>query len=471
MTIKKTTVATPSLDWLDMQDNLDLVDTLMQGTDALRAAGTRYLPREPKESQQAYRNRLARSFLYNAFADTIQKMVGKPFSKPVVVKESTPEMIDEWAENIDLCGSNITTFAREVLEAGLRDGLTHILVDYPPNKTDGTLADEKAAKLRPYCVNVLAKNLFAWRAETVAGVKQLTQIRIREAVSMPDGDWGEKIVQRIRVITPERFEVYQLESKDKWVLVDQGDISLKRIALVTFYTGKTGFMTAKPPLLDLAHLNIQHWQSSSDQEHILHFIRFPLLHGAGFNQDQKEIEVGPNRMIISDDPQAKLTYVEHSGKAVEAGRQAIKDIEEKMDSMGAQLLLKRPGASTATAASLDTAQSHSSLQDMVRKLENAFAEVFALMAQWAKLTDTEFGGIDINQDFGLSLISGKDEDTLLKSRLSGELSRETYLTEMKRRGVLREELDVQEEIELINAEGESFNDVPQVSDQNDANRQ
>ena len=108
---------------------------------------------------------------------------------------------------------------------------------------------------------------------------------------------------------------------------------------------------------------------------------------------------------------------------------------------------------------------------MVRKLENAFAEVFSLMAQWAKLTDTEFGGIDINQDFGLSLISGKDEDTLLKSRLSGELSRETYLTEMKRRGVLREELDVQEEIELINAEGESFNDVPQVSEPNDANRQ
>jgi hypothetical protein len=471
MTQKKSTVATPNQDWLEMQDNFELVDILMQGTDALRAAGTRYLPREPKESQQAYRNRLARSFLYNAFADTTQKMVGKPFSKPVIIKQTTPEIIADWCKNIDLCGSNITTFAREVFDAGLRDGLTHILVDFPRNETGGTLADEKAAKLRPYCINILAKNLFAWRAETINGAKQITQIRIRETIAEPDGDWGEKLIHRIRVIYPERFELYQLESKDKWVIVDKGDISLNRIALVTFYTGKTGFMTAKPPLLDLAHLNIQHWQSSSDQEHILHFIRFPLLHGAGFNQDQKEIEIGPNRMIISEDPQAKLSYVEHSGKAVEAGRQAICDIEEKMDSMGAQLLLKRPGASTATAASLDTAQSHSSLQDMVRKLENAFSEVLTHMGQWFKLTADDFGGIDINQDFGLSLVSGKDEDLLLKSRMSGELSRESYLTELKRRGVLREEIDIQEEMELIESEGASFNEPPPLTEDDNANGQ
>lgn len=451
---KKPTIDTPSLAYLDMLCDLELVTTLMGGTEAMREAGQKYLPREPKESIAAYRNRLSRSVLYNAFADTVQKLVGKPFSKPVNLLQDTPEQIAEWCKDIDLCGSNITTFCREVFEYGLTDGLVHLLVDHPRNDGAKTLADEQQLKTRPYIVPVRAADLIGWRSELVNGVRTLTQVRFRENSTEADGEWGEKCVQRIRVLYPDRFELYELQKKD-WVIVDQGITSLGHIPLVTFYTGKTSYMTAKPPLLDLAHLNVLHWQSSSDQEHILHFIRFPLLHGAGFAQDQKDIEIGPNRMIMSEDPQAKLTFVEHTGAAVDSGRQSIRDLEEKMDAMGGQLLLQRSGDSTATAASLDTAKSHSALQDMVRRMENAMQQAFMLMALWAKLPEDKAGGVNINEDFGLSLISGKDEDTLLKSRLSGELSRESFLTELKRRNVLRNELDIEEEIDRIETEGRS----------------
>lgn len=449
---KKPTVETPSKAYLNMLSDLELVTTLMGGTEAMREAGQKYLPREPKESVAAYRNRLSRSVLYNAFADTVQKLVGKPFSKPVNMLEDTPEQIKEWSKDIDLCGSNVTTFCREIFEYGLTDGLVHLLVDHPRNDGEKTLADEQSLKTRPYIVPVRAADLIGWRSELVNGVRTLTQVRFRETSTEADGEWGEKCVQRIRVLYPDRFELYELQKKE-WVIVDQGLISLGRIPLVTFYTGKTGYMEAKPPLLDLAHLNVLHWQSSSDQEHILHFIRFPLLHGAGFSQDQKDIEIGPNRMIMSEDPQSKLTFVEHTGAAVDSGRQSIRDLEEKMDAMGGQLLMQRSGDSTATAASLDTAKSHSALQDMVRRLENAMQQAFMLMALWSKLPADAVGGVNINEDFGLSLISGKDEDTLLKSRLSGELSRESYLTELKRRNVLRNELDIEEEIDRIETEG------------------
>ena len=449
---KKPTVDTPSKAYLNMLSDLDLVTTLMGGTEAMREAGQKYLPREPKESVAAYRNRLSRSVLYNAFADTVQKLVGKPFSKPVNLLEDTPEQIKEWSKDIDLCGSNVTTFCREIFEYGLTDGLVHLLVDHPRNDGEKTLADEQSLKTRPYIVPVRATDLIGWRSELINGVRTLTQVRFRENSTEADGEWGEKFVQRIRVLYPDRFELYELQKKE-WVIVDQGLISLGRIPLVTFYTGKTGYMEAKPPLLDLAHLNVLHWQSSSDQEHILHFIRFPLLHGAGFSQDQKDIEIGPNRMIMSEDPQAKLTFVEHTGAAVESGRQSIRDLEEKMDALGGQLLMQRSGDSTATAASLDTAKSHSALHDMVRRLENAMQQAFILMALWSKLPAEAAGGVNINEDFGLSLISGKDEDTLLKSRLSGELSRESYLTELKRRNVLRNELDIEEEIDRIETEG------------------
>lgn len=460
---KQPTVDTPSQAYLDMHEDLRLVDTLMGGTDAMRAAGQLYLPREPRESAEAYRNRLSRSTLYNAFADTVQKLVGKPFSKPTVIGADTLEPIKEWCGNIDLCGSNITTFCREVFELGLTDGLTHLLVDFPRNEPGKTLADEQKAKARPYVVPVKAINLIAWSSELVNGVRTLTQVRIRENAVEADGKWGEKVVQRIRVLFPDRFELYEKQKKD-WALIDQGEVSLGRVPLVTFYTGKTGFMTAKPPLLDLAHLNVQHWQSSSDQQHILHFIRFPLLHGAGFNQDQKEIEIGPNRMILSEDPQARLTYVEHTGAAVESGRQSLRDLEEKMDAMGAQLLVQRSGDASATAAALDTAKVNSALHDMVRRLENAMGQAFGLMAAWSKLDADKAGSVDINDDFGLSLISGKNEDTLLRSRLAGELSRETYLSELKRRNVLHNDLDIEEEITRIETEAPATIPAPKGDD-------
>ena len=455
---KEVTVDTPSGAYLAMQNNLMLVNTLIAGTDAMREAGELYLPREPKESKEAYDNRLSRSVLHNAFADAIQKLVGKPFSKPVTLKENTPDQIKDWTEDIDRCGNNITTFARDVFEQALADGLTHILVDFPPSDPERSLADEQAEETRPYAVHIKAEDLFAWNFATINGVKELTQIRIRETTTEQDGLWGEKLVQRIRVIYPDRFELYELNKDNKWMLIDTAEITLGRIALVTFYTGRTGFMTAKPPLLDLAHLNVQHWQSDSDQEHILHFIRFPLLHGAGFNQEQQQIEIGPNRMIMSEDVQSRLEYVEHSGAAVEAGRQSLRDKEEKMDAMGSQLLVRRPGDVTATSDALSTAKTDSALQDMVRRLENVFSEVFFLMAGWAGLDSEESGGISINQDFGLSMVTGSDDDTLLRARMAGEISQETYLSELKRRGKLNEDLDVDDEIERTPTEGGNFDD-------------
>lgn len=456
---KKPQVDTPSLAYFEMAEDLELVNTLMGGTEAMREAGAKYLPREPKESKDAYNNRLIRSVLYNAFADTVQKLVGKPFSKPVTLKEETPEQIVDWSEDIDRCGSNITTFAREVFNNGLVDGITHVLVDFPRGGEGLSLAEEQALETRPYTVNIKASDLIGWQSETVNGIEELTQIRIHEKTIEPDGKWGEVEIHRIRVIYKTGFELYQLNDKKKWAIVDSGETSIGRIPLITYYTRKTGFMTAKPPLLDLAYLNVQHWQSSSDQEHILHFIRFPLLHGAGFSNDQKQVEIGPNRMITSEDPTAKLTYVEHSGAAVEAGRQSIKDIEDKMASMGMQVLTQRSGDVSATATSLDTAKTHSALQDMIRRLENSFSEIFWLMKEWSKIETDLAGGININQDFGLSLTNGKDEDTLLKSRMAGEISQETYLNELKRRAVLSDDLNITDEIERSQNEGSGFTNI------------
>ena len=72
-------------------DVLALPEALMGGTDAMRAAGTIFLPQEEGESKDAYNSRVARSFLFGGFERTIGILTGEVFNKPVAVKEDSPD--------------------------------------------------------------------------------------------------------------------------------------------------------------------------------------------------------------------------------------------------------------------------------------------------------------------------------------------------------------------------------------------
>ena len=74
-------VDTTSIEYDSMAHRWSLLHDLLGGTEAMRAAKSEWLPREPRETYTAYENRLRRSFLYNGFADTVEKLVAKPFPR------------------------------------------------------------------------------------------------------------------------------------------------------------------------------------------------------------------------------------------------------------------------------------------------------------------------------------------------------------------------------------------------------
>jgi len=125
-------------------------------------------------------------------------------------------------------------------------------------------------------------------------------------------------------------------------------------------------MTAEPALLDLANLNIAHWQSDSDQRNILHVARVPILFAAGLGDSEapiKKLNIGATT-FINGQIGSDLKYVEHSGKGIEAGRQDLQDLEQRMAQMGLNMLVKgagRSGSATATARVLDQSEADSPL--------------------------------------------------------------------------------------------------------------
>ena len=56
---------------------------------------------------------------------------------------------------------------------------------------------------------------------------------------------------------------------------------------MTVYAGKTDTMTSKPPLLDIAYLNLAHFQRQADLIHSLHVASQPLLVMEGWDDQTK----------------------------------------------------------------------------------------------------------------------------------------------------------------------------------------
>jgi hypothetical protein len=472
-------VATPNAEYTAVSKNWHLTASLRGGTPAMRAAGKTYLPQEPAESDAAYQNRIARAVLTNLYKKTCDKLVGKPLKKPIVAGEDIPADVLAYWDDIDNQGTNADVFARNLLEAAVDDGVTHVFVDMteptaPGQMPDGrlTLAQQQEQGIRPFARHVRAKDLIGWKSEMRNGSRVLTQIRIAETAKKDVDAFNQAIVERIRVVEPFLQTVYEKTTtedgkKEDWVIVETKTTTMPVIPLVTFYTNRTGFMCGEPWLLDIAHLNVRHWQSDSDQQNILHVARVPILFAQGLGDDetQTKIEIGSNTFIRGPKG-SDLKYVEHTGKGVEAGAKELKDLEERIQLLGLEMLVKRPtGNTTATARALDQAEADSRLGLVSKELENALESLLDFFALWLDLGDDAGGSVTVFKDFSIGMQDAADIGHLLKARALRDITRQTFLTEMKRRGLLADDFDIATEIDLLDV---TEFDQPPPSGVNDA---
>lgn len=433
---------------------------LMGGTKAMRDAGKAYLPQFTAESDAVYRERLALSWLFNGYRKTVRDMAGRVFDKPVEVGDGAPEQLMTWCENIDLAWRDLSTFARAVFEDGLDAGISYIMVDAPPRNGVVTQAEAQSQNLRPYLVHLEAEEIIGWKSETINNAPTLVQLRIMENIceNDPKDEFAQVEIQQVRVL--DRLEgtvqtrIFR-KTNDKgtgtWTEWGEPTFSgLSEITVVPFYANRTGFFTGAPLLDDLADVNVAHWQSQSDQRNILHFARVPILFAAGRSMDEGPLVVSVGTATTASDPAAKLEWVEHSGQAIGAGRQDLKDLEFQMEAHGLQLLVAQ--SQSATGATLDAAKETSILAMTADALKDAIEQALAWMCQYGGLGDVALE-VTVNTDFGAGMMTAQELTLLLSAVNTGNMSRETFLRELARRGMVAADLDPDDEADRIESEG------------------
>ncbi|AHX01198.1 putative structural protein [Nitrincola phage 1M3-16] len=435
-----TTVATPSSAYDQMAKEWELPATLWGGTPAMRQAGKKYLPQEPKESDEAYQNRLNRSFLLNLYKRTIQTVSGMAFLKPVVVS-NVPKELEGVEYNVDGTGRSITELCYDMAVIALHLGKVHLYVDMPEYDAENmTLKDFRESGVLPYAAMIHPTRCIGWRQKKGTGKPTLEQVRILEdRVEVSEAnEWEDKTVQYVRVIHDTHVDIWRLDPEldAEWVLDRTEETELGVIPLLTAYSNKTGFMTASPPLLDLAYVNQAHFISASDQRNILHVARVPFLLATGFSDgDLNGLEIGSNRMIATDNPDADIKHVEHTGQAINAGRTDLKDLEAQMAMLGADLLISKSlSRVTATAKRIDQSQSMSILQMTLRSIEQMVEEMYRLMGIMMGV-DASNVSVSIGDD--LSIANEPNPAAALKIiKELGLLTDEQLVEEAKRQGIL-----------------------------------
>lgn len=429
----------------------EVLEPLMGGTQKMRDAGVGLLPRWPAEDEIAYQTRLKVATLFPAYRRTVGVMAGKPFAKPLDLVDADPQ-VEKWAENIDLQGVNLHNFAAEMFAEGMGFGLAGILVSMPQPGAQPvrSRAEEQASGRRPYFVRVMHKQILGWRVDQTQGGAKLSQLRLLESIEEDDGPFGVKCLQQVRVLEPGKWSIWREIETGKWVFNGEGTTSVDLVPFVPLYGLRKSFMVGGAPLLDLAYLNVKHWQSQSDQDTIMHVARTPILVMVGAEPETQLVVGGSTAANLPLG--AELKYVEHSGKAIEAGAKSLEALEQQMIQTGAELLVKQPGSKrTATESQTDAEANKSDLQRMAENFEDALDQALDMAAQFAGVANA--GNVKLYADYGTATLSEASAALIKDLHLSGLISRVTAITELQRRGLLSDDIDPEEEIAAVDAEG------------------
>jgi hypothetical protein len=387
--------------YVDQMPDVSLCREVYGGTKTMRECAEKYLPQGVHEHDDEYKERLKRATLYPAFERTVHGLVGMILRKDPMFEEGAPDVVLEDAENVDLAGRPLSVFARDLAIDAMIDGHAWALVEYPritEYNTPASLADERERGLRPYWCAIKKADALNWRYEMRDGRPVLTMFVYRESVVEPVGAFGEEVKERVRVLTPGAFEVWERadgQGQSQWTLIDEGATSLGYIPVAPFYTNRTGHFESKPPLLGLAYENVNHWQTRSDRQYALKFAGspFPVFSGA----DPQNVEWGMSRALFLPDSDANAQLLESSGASLQASREELQDIEARMASLGLQMLVRETrAAETAQAKLIDKAESDSALSVISRGLEGFLNDLLEIHATYRNI---EPARLTVNRDF------------------------------------------------------------------------
>jgi hypothetical protein len=435
-----TQVNDPSTAWVNQEPHWGLIEHLLGGTYKIRKGHRKFLPQEPRELDEAYDNRLQRSVLAPYYVRLERMLAGMLTRKPVRL-DDVSDQIREQLFDVDLQGNDLQTWLYNTSRICIRYGHVGVLVDAPKSGDTG----------RPYWISYSPRDVLGFRAELADGQQKLTQLRLSEKIVVPDGLYGEKQVEQVRVLTPGAFEIFQKDQKGDFRVVDEGTTSLSEIPFSVAYSNRIGVLESFPPLADIAELNLQHYQVQSDLGNQLHISAVPMLALFGFPAAAEEISAGPGEALALPEG-ASANYIEPAGNSYDAQFRRLDQIVSQINDLGlAAVMGAKLAAETAESKRIDRSQGDSTMMVLAQQMQDMIDNCLRFHADY--LQESQAGSSLVNRDFMGARLEPQEIQALLQLYTAGTVTQETLLLQLEAGEVLGDDFDVEAELEATQAGG------------------
>lgn len=409
-------------------------------------SGSEYLPKLPGHTPAEYEAYLKRALFYNATSRSRDGLAGLIKRKSPSIE--IPEALKTLTESLTLRGLDLTSFADLVVDETIAVGRAGCLVDYTRRTQRARSRAEEDG--RPYVTFYSAEKIINWKVEAVSGVPRLRMLVLTESYEKPGSDEfkadlgvqyrvldfedGQRYRQRV---FREEEEVLELRSYPY-----MGPSSVDEIPFVFFGPKAGGAEVERPPLADLAAVNLSHYRTMADLENGRHWVGSPTPYFIGSFESQDgsevtEVKLGSSSGIHMSEG-SEVGFLEFEGSGLETLENAAKQKEEYMAVLGARLLAQdKRMVEAAETAAIHRAGEAATLASIARSVSRSLTRVLELVAEWAYIKGEI--SVELNTDFMATEMSPQMVMALLQSLQAGRIGSSDFVHALKQGEILRED--------------------------------
>lgn len=457
-----------------MLDRNELPQALLSGVYGIRRSVTNtkgertpsiadFIPKERNETAETYSNRLLRTYITPYFENAISSATGQIFANPLIINTGDnaplPEEIQTLLDkNIDLDGTGFNEQMIGATSLSFAYGMAIAFVDYMNPSDSDNLAEQQAAGARPFVRIISPNDLLGYSTDNNGN---LTMIRFLEEANIEDHDLGLATTKRVRVVRPTEWAVYEDDSDGP---VDAGDVVrfdssgnriVDKIPVAVMYGRKLGTMNAASVFEAMAYINLHHTQVNSDLSWSSHFYLTPFLFvllGDAVDPPDNGESIVPtlaSYVNVTLPEGSDIKWIETNGKAQESASKYLKDVEDRIQISTMSTNIGATGSKeTATGRAIDAQTTTAKLKLHAEAVENFAQQIIEIIASYMRGVDLPEFNVIANKEFSINSDMGIVK--ILKDMVNeGILTNETLLAEIKRRGILSDDVDIAIELERI----------------------
>jgi len=390
------------------QKQIKTVRDTLEGGDTLRTNG--YIPYLPGQDDREYHTYINRAPFVNFTDKLLDNLTGLAFAKPPI--KDIPPQLETLLQNIDLDKKSDVDLAQNMVQELLITSRIGALVSFTQGGITEPVNGEVASKyFRPFVKLYNHESIINWKVRN----NQVAQVVLMEVVEVD--------VDEFETAEQEQYLVLDLfEGKyraRRFVKDDNGDYIVidevfptrngQTLDYIPFFCAnpmELSLTPTKPPLYNMAEINIHHFRSNIELGHML-FNMVGFLFGKGINEENATIKIGSTVANFYSEENADIKYVALSSDQAKPYENKIKEFEENMGAIGAEFLKNsKQSQISKETLQIQTAGDKASLISVVDTASRLMLQVLQEMALWTGENPEDIS-YQINTDFNLNKLDAQ----------------------------------------------------------------